>query len=183
MNDEKLTRRQVLGYGAVTSITLALGGLETPLTAAAAADPLSPDLHVGTLTTLTGRRSATVDVRGAGPMQVSLEPSAFVQHAAGNAVSDLSLFVPGEEVVFQGRRTGTSIRAGAFQSVYRAIQGEVTADDGGETLRTSVGDLRVPRAVRARAHPTRFSPGDRFGATIWTNPTNGDRVVCLLTNG
>jgi len=114
--------------------------------------------------------NTTVDVR--------LGADAVITRGHFGPVADLTAFSPGEPVVAAGVWSGSMFVASMFQSLYRAMQGEVIQDDGFESVMTSAGHLKVPPEVRTRDGVARtLQAGDRFFAEIWSDTANGESVA------
>jgi hypothetical protein len=127
-----------------------------------------------------GARSGVVSLVDEGPIDVTLDPEAYVVHGADGIVDSLRTFVPGEEVAVRGPRAGGRIVALEFQSVYTAVTGTLEGTRADRSLDTPSGAIRVPAAVARRDVPAETLSGSMWDATIWVHPGTREAVAVGL---
>lgn len=177
MGSHRLTRRALVKGAAASTVGVA-ATLGTAGQASAGTDDSTT--AAGYFVRATGARSGVVSLVGEGPIDVTLDPEAFVVHGADGVVRSLTTFVPGEEVAVRGPRTGGGIVALEFQSVYTAVIGTLAGTGADRSLNTPSGRVRVPAAVASRDVPADARSGSTWHATVWVHPVTSETSVVGL---
>ena len=177
MGSRRLTRRALVQGAAASTVGVA-ATLGTAGQASAGTD--DPATLAGYFVRATGARSGVVSLVGEGPIDVTLDPEAFVAHGAEGVVRNLTTFVPGEEVAVRGSRAGGGIVALEFQSVYTAVVGTLAGTGADRSLHTPSGPVRLPAAVARRDVPADAQSGSTWHASVWVHPVTSEATVVGL---
>jgi hypothetical protein len=172
MGDARISRRVLIKRAGVAFVAVAVADAIDPgLGAAATVEPNG--VLVGTFVSASGGVATVRDVNGA-IQTVSTDSQTYLLHGVDGVVSDLSSFVPGEEVVALARGSSGAV-ADQLQSVYTSTSGTLDQSNGQWSIDTPGGGaIKVSqRLITDRLPASHRAPGRGVSATIWTDPRSG----------
>ena len=180
---QRSTRRRFVTDATVASLGVAGVAVLGPASAGASVLPdfFGRDHVVATLMSVeAGSNSALGQARdGTGAVLFTLMPDADALRGEGQAVSDFSSFEVGEEVFFGGERSGSSMTVTHLRSIFRLVQGVVSAAATGSVSIESEAYSISPHVAR-RIDPALVVPGTRVSAEVWDDPRQSAPAVIAL---
>jgi hypothetical protein len=177
MQARKLTRGRFLRRGAASAAVVGVGFGAAPSAGAATPDN---EIIIGDFVKARDKRTAVVSDDSGKQFLVQLDSPAFVAHGVDGVVDTVEAFVSGERVMARGTRSSRGMVAIEFQSVYTSATGELVTANGGLSLRTPTGAVRVPAEIATRDKVAVDASAKRWDATVWTHPATGDMIAVEL---
>lgn len=116
---------------------------------------------------------------GSGAVQFTLMPDADALRGDGQVVADFSSFAAGEEVFFGGNRSGSSMEVTHLRSIFRVVEGAVTASSDGAVSVDGQTYSVTPQVAR-RINPAILAPGTRVSAEVWDDPDQSIPALIAL---
>lgn len=177
MCPQTFSRRLFVRHGVASAV---MAGIALGSASGSEAAPSETNVLVGRFVRASGAQSASVALLTGEIVDIRLDAGAFVAHGVQGVVSDIEVFVSGEEVAMRGSRSGREFIATEFQSIYTTVAGVAVRREADYALETSSGQVSVPDDVR-RDTASGVQEGRAYAATIWTNPATLDATAVALT--